>query len=602
MAQPFAFALINKLLPPEFKMDTSQPLNKKVLKKTLVKFALKYPEKFNEVLPQIKQYGDMFATNAGISVGLDDIEPNYKERNAILDAAEAALKRTTDPDKRSDIFLDAQAKVRKVTAKHKGDLGLMARSGGRGNINQLMKTVSSPVVVGDFDGNPVDQLIKRSYAEGLSPMEYWVAADESRGQVIKGQLGTSEPGDMSKILANTTNRQVVTDDDCGTKNGLRMSIDDPQVIGRFLARDQPAGKRNTEVTQAIVDAKAAKFLFVRAPMTCEATEGVCSHCQGIMANGKRMAMGEHAGLRAAQACSEPLTQMALSSKHGVALVEGAVNIPRGLSGVRQFLEAPKSFAYKAILAKKEGKITSINKAPQGGNYINIDQEQHYVAPNMKMHVKVGDRVEAGDAMTEGFANPTELVEFKGLGEGRKYVVENLQRLYKDSGVDIDTRNLEHIVKPHMNYVMVEDAPDGSDFIPGEIVKQNMVDKALRNSRHVTKVPVDRAEGHMIAENYMHHVAGTKVTKSMVRQLAGAGITQVAVLGADSGFSFKPHMTSITRSPLLNDNWLNKLGHRYLKQTVLEGAHYGQSAETSGYAPLAAYTRGRKFKSGPKGKY
>ena len=599
--QSFAHALMNSLLPKQHHFKPSEVINKKTLKKRLVAFAKSDPKRYNEVIPLIKQHGDMFATFEGISVGLDDIEPDYAKRDPIMNQAQAQLDKTTDPSKRTSIYLDAQAKIRDLTTKHTGDLGLMARSGGRGNTNQLMKTVATPVVVGDFDGKPVDALIKRSYAEGLSPMEYWVAGDESRGQVIKGQLGTAEPGDVSKILANTANRQVISQDDCGTKNGQRMSSLDPQVLGRYLARNQAAGKRNVEITQSLLDANKNSFLFVRSPLTCEAHDGVCSFCQGVMAGGNRLQLGENPGLRSAQAMSEPLTQMALSSKHGVALVEGASNIPRGLSGLRQFLEAPKSFAFKAILSTVDGMVGKIEKAPQGGHYIFVQNKKHYAPPKTDPIVKQGQRVEKGDALTKGFANPSELVAAKGIGAGRKYLTERIQSIYHDSGIDIDTRNIENIVAPHLNYLKVDDAPEDSGLLPGETIKLNRVQSLLAPNGE--KVNPNEAIGRTLAENYLHHTAGTKVSQSMTEEFKRAGITRVNVVKKDSNFSFTPFMTSITRAPLLDDNWLNKLGHRYLKKTILDAAHGAETADTSGYAPIAAYVRGGpNYGKGSGGRY
>lgn len=595
--QPFAFAYINSLMPENLQFPTNEPITKKSLKQRLVKFAQQNPKQYTEIVPLIKQMGDEFATYEGISVGLDDIEPDYEKRDAIVNEADKKLKRTTDPKKRAEIFITAQQKVKDLATRHAGDLGMMARSGGRGNVTQLMKTVASPVVVGDFDGNPVDTLIKKSYAEGLSPMEYWVASNESRGLVIKGQLGTAEPGDVSKILSNVSNRQVVSEEDCGTKNGIRMSANDPQAMGRYLARDQAAGKRNDPVDTRIVQAAKGGFLFVRSPLTCEARNGICSYCQGIMNNGARMQIGENAGLRSAQALSEPLTQMALSSKHGVSLVEGATRMPRGLNGLRQFLEAPKNFAFKAEVAATDGKVEDIQAAPQGGTYVFVKNRRHYVPPGMTVAVKKGQQVYAGDVLSEGVPHPVDVVEHKGLGAGRKYLTEQLQRIYQDAGTDIDTRNIENIIVNSLNHVKIEDAPEDSGLLPGEIVNQNTIDRVLRPLGK--KVPLHQAKGRVLAENYLHHVAGTPLKSSMMKEFEESGITQVNVLEPNQGYRITPFMTSVTRSPLLNPNWLNKLGHRYLKSTILQGAHFAEEADTRGYEPLAAYVRGTTFSTNPK---
>ena len=595
MAQSFAHVLINSLLPKSLRFGAKEVITKSSLNRKLVSFAKQEPELFNENITSIKQYGDMFATYEGISVGIDDIEPDYAARDKILNEAENKLKKTSNVEERNKIYLDAQSRVRKLAAQHKGDLGLMARSGGRGNVNQLMKTVASPVVVGDHDGNPVDFLIKNSYSEGLSPLEYWIAANESRGQVIKGQLGTAEPGDMSKVLANTSNRQVVSEEDCGTKNGMPISSRDKQALGRYLSRDQVAGKRNDVVDQRMLDRMQGKTLFIRGPMTCEATAGVCTFCQGVMNNGMRMNIGENAGLRSAQALSEPLTQMALSSKHGIALVEGASNMPRGLKGLRQFLEAPKNFIGKAELSKISGTITKIEKAPHGGHYVHVNNTQHYVSPKRRVKVSLNQRVQAGDILSDGIPNPNEIVDMKGIGEGRRYLVDKVHEVYKDSGLDIDKRNIEHIVKPHLNFAKIEKAPG---MTPGEIVDVSKVSSLLKGKG--VKVPLSEARGKTLARNYLQHIAGTKISSYILSDLQRHNIDQVEIFPGE--FDMTPVTTSITRSPLLNDNWLNKLGHRYLSSTIQSAAHGAEEASTTGYAPIAAYVRGKSFGKGPKGNY
>ena len=599
MAVPYAHAMLNNLLPKELQLPQTA-ITKKILKKSLVQFAKTKPVEYARVVPHIKELGDEWATYEGIRVGLDDITPDYAKRDKIINAAEAKINKLSTTKERLPVYIKAQADIRKVAINHKGDLGLMARSGGRGNVNQLMKSIATPVVVGDMGGNPVDTLIKRSYSEGLSPAEYWVAGDESRSQVIKGQLGTAAPGDVSKILSNIVNTQVIASADCGTKNGIRKAANDPQSIGRYLARDQKYGKRNEEVTQRIVtEAKSAK-LFVRSPLTCEAPNGVCSFCQGLMNDGKRMEIGEKAGLQGAQAISEPLTQMALSSKNGISLVEGVSNIPTGLYGFRQFLDIPKNFLGKATVSNINGQVNQVKEAPQGGHYIHVGKEEHYLPPTVRPTIKVGQNVEKGDALSSGVPNPAEVVQYKGLGAGRKYMVDQIQNIYQDSGVDIDVRHVENLVSKHLNHAKVEKAPSKSGLLTGDIVEQSRLDKLLRPMG--SKMPTQQSHGRIISENYLHHTAGTPVTKSMMDEFHDSGITQVNVLPEDDKYKFEAFMTPSTRSPLLNTNWLGKLGHRYLKSSILQAAHQGETAETSGYDPVAAYVRGTSFGRGKDGRY
>ena len=327
----------------------------------------------------------VFSTFEGISVGLDDIEPEYSKRDPIINNAKRALRAAgSNHNKKMSILLDTQSKLRDLTSKHPGDMGMMARSGSRGNMNQLMKMVSSPGIVGDYDGAPIPFLIERGYSEGLSPAEAWIAGDESRSQVIKGQLGTAEPGEMQKVLDSVMSEQVIATDDCGTTNGIMLDANDPSIEGRY------------QVTGSLIDGRIAasiarsnKSVRVRSPMTCDLDSGVCQKCMGTNNRGKSFTIGQNVGVRSAQSLSEPLTQMALSAKHGVSLVEGNHNKPKGLAAFKQFVEVPKNFFQKAPISEISGKVTDITKAPQGGFDVIISGANHYIPPGRDLKIKKG---------------------------------------------------------------------------------------------------------------------------------------------------------------------------------------------------------------------
>ncbi len=182
----FSELLVNSTLPKDYRINSGQVTTKSV-KSNMVRLAKNDPDKYSKVAPRLKKVGDEFATYEGITVGLDDIEPEYAKRDAIINEADKVLRKEKfGSAKAIDALIAAQGKILDITKQHPGDMAMQARAGSRGNMTQLMKSVATPVVVGDFKGNPVPFLIKRSYAEGLSPMEAWIAGDESRAQVIKG--------------------------------------------------------------------------------------------------------------------------------------------------------------------------------------------------------------------------------------------------------------------------------------------------------------------------------------------------------------------------------------------------------------------------------
>jgi hypothetical protein len=261
------------------------------------------------------------------------------------------------------------------------------------------------------------------------------------------------------------------------------------------------------------------------------------------------------------------------------------------------LEVPKSFVNKATLSTSEGKVTAVDRAPQGGFNIHVGDMKHYVPPGLSPVVRTGQRVTPGDALSDGIPKPDEVVQYKGLGAGRKYMVDKLHDIYRDRGLDIDKRHFEILAKSHLNHVRIDDDPE-ERFHPGEIVNYTTLMKTL--GEDVKDKPVNEAVGNVLAQGYMHHTAGTPVTTDVAKELRQNGIRVVNVSKRPPKISF--FMSSLSRNPLLNPDWMARLGHRYLKESLLEGAHFGQFSDIHGTHPIPAYVYGREFGQGTRGRY
>ena len=582
--------LLNDRIPQAYRVKG--PLTTKTLKSSMLSMAKQDPEMYKKVIPRIKKLGDEFSTYEGISVGLDDIEPEYAKRDPIIRNTKRKLRMaSTDPKKRIQILLEAQDKLRELTTKHPGDMGMMARSGSRGNMNQLMKMVTSPGIVGDYDGAPIPYLIERGYSEGLSPAEGWIAGDESRSQLIKGLLGTSEPGEMQKVLASVMSGQVIASTDCGTTNGISLQAEDPAIEGRHLA----AGGFIDGLKAATIMRKGG-VVRVRSPMTCELDSGVCQKCMGSNNRGDNFAIGVNVGIRSAQSLTEPLTQMALSSKHGVSLVAGDQQTPRGLAAFKQFVEVPKNFFLRAPISEVTGKITKISKAPQGGYDLDIEGASHYVPPGRTLKVKAGQHLEAGDVLSSGIAAPDDVIKYKGLGAGREYLMKSLRDVYSDSGKEVDPRHLELLAKSQLNYVQVDSGVP--DFIPGDIVTVAKLRKSFEGKG--AEFSLKEGEGKVLTSPVGTHLPGTRLTARVIQDMRSQGITKVRATG--SNMTIKPVMVAATRTPLLNPNWMQRLGYRYQKATLINAATYGETAELHSHNPLPALAFGAEMGRDAEGKY
>lgn len=582
--------LINSQLPEGYKLPGD--FSMKGLKSNLITLAKKDPALFAQSIPKIKKLGDEFSTYETISVGLDDIEPEYNKKNAVIREAKAKLKAVgSNKQLQMATLLQTQDKLLQLTKEHPGDMGIQSRSGGRGNNNQLMKIVTSPGIVGDFDGAPIPYLIERGYAEGLSPAEAWIAGDESRTQAIKTQLGTAEPGEMQKVLASVMSSQVIAEEDCGTKAGVSMKADDPAITGRYLTDG-----RLVDTNLAAELARKGGSVQVRSPLNCELDSGICKRCMGLDAVGRQYSIGSNVGVRAGAALSEPLTQMALSSKHGVSLVMGDHNKPRGLAAFKQFVEVPEKFFQRAPVATAQGKVSSISKAPQGGFDIGVGNTTHYIPPNRELKVKIGDYVEQGDILASGVPAPDDIVKHKGLGMGREYLVKSLRDTYSESGIEVDPRHLELLARSQLNYAkVVSDLPG---VTPGDIVSVQAMRRHLQGTGSM--VDTKSAIGKTLTSYAGVHTPGTLVTSAIAKHLEDSGVNQVEATHLKP--QIQPIMVAATRTPLLNPNWLQRLGYRYQKQTMIDAATFGQKADLHGHDPVPALALGSELRRDDKGRY
>lgn len=547
----------------------------------------------------LRALGHELATTEGLSATLDDITPDYDTRNQFLKPLLRKLQSVDDSAKRRDLIRAMQPALMEATKAHPGSFGTLVRSGARGKPVQLMKDVAAPVMALEASGEPVPWLIHHSYAEGLRNSEMWAANQETRNNQIDTRLAVTEPGDLAKILVNNMTDQLVVSEDCGTHNGIMMNSDDPHVVDRYLARGDGGFPSGTLVTAPIATklrSKRVAQVMVRSPMTCEEHDGVCQKCYGMNQRGQLQSLGANVGVASAQAISEPLTQFALSAKHGVRSTVTDKAKVQGHKGLRQLLDVPENFPNKAALAPIDGRVTKIENAPQGGSFIYIDDEKTYSPPGLPPVVKVDSQVFAGDRLSQGVINPAELVQHKGIGEGRKYLVESLHDVYKSQGLDVDKRHLELLARAHINYVRVDDDPE-ERFYPGEVVSYNNL--LTRLAEDVEDVTPRDAVGRVLAKPVMHYSVGTRVTPVIAGDLRNNKIKTVSISAHLPAVT--PIMRPITRNPLMHPDWLGKLGGREIRQSLLSAAAFGESSDIHGTHPIPGLAFGVEFgqKKGPK---
>jgi len=514
--------LIEEVLPPELRETGKMPVNKMTVydkgavKKVLTRIAKKHSKTYGDVANVFKDIGNDYSTEVGFSIGLDDFAVvNRKERDAYIRAAERkadAVRKDTHlswgrrHEKIIRIFSKADDKIDALNTetmkKNPTNIYKMVVSGSRGSPVQLKQIVSTPALVKDANNNVVPFLIDRSYSEGMDVASYWTTLHGARKGTIQKTQGVREPGYLSKLIINSTMGQLITVDDCGTHNGIWMSVDDNDVLDRYLARGTKLGKgkysRNTLVTPEMVSAAhrtETATLYVRTPLRCEAQDGVCKKCMGLTEGGKSYDIGTNIGVLAGQAIGEPSTQLSMNVFHTGGLAKGkGSNSFSTFDRMKQILSMPGSIPNEAPLAATSGVVDRIESAPQGGVYVHIGDSSQYVPASQSLAFRKGDKVGAGDALSlDGIINPKKLLPLKGLEAVQDYLTNELHGVLT-TAVPVKRRNVEVIIKTLTNVTQVEDEGDHPDWAPGDLRPASQLlhwNRSNKSKKSVKHTPVLR---------------------------------------------------------------------------------------------------------------
>ena len=553
----------------------------------------------------INSLGKVFfnkATEIGASTPLSDYINDSDEKQALIQEYDMKVKQViaknqkfTDQNKElTDLTSKYNTKIEKQNLDYllsKGSVAAkMAKTGARGNPTQLASGTSSPLMSLNAKGELVPVVIKHSFAEGMTPAEHLAMSYMGRGSTVLAQLSTSLPGALFKKLSPTVFHEVITEDDCKTHNGILVPSSDKKVLlGRYEADTNHLidEERMKELTSSI-----PHKIKVRSSLTCEAKDGICKHCYGLMGNGKLPNVGENVGVIAAQSVSEVLTQAMLSTKHKASVGERKGNKYEQAANLLQ--NPTDNFKDEAAMATINGKITAIKPTPLGDTHVYINEKQHFVPNNQELKVGVGDTISQGQALSTGTINPRKLVGLRGLGSGREYMANELRDIY---GGGLDPRHFEIISKNLMKYVEVED-PGETPLLPGDKVDVNRIAKYLNKASET--VGIDSAKGGILAEGIHHLTPGTLLDSNHIHELKENGVKTVKV--TNSGLRVKPIVPGLQTAKLLDPNWVSKMSFSRLKDTLQNSAATGAESDTHSTDPITPYILGNEFGEGENGKY
>ena len=456
-----------------------------------------------EVIDYIKALGFKYSTLAGITFSMDDVKvPEAKE--ALLKESDEKVEQVrkqyvrgliTDDERYNaviNIWEETTNKVSNAMEENFDELNpiyMMVKSGARGNMNQLRQIAGMRGLMASTTGKAVEIPIKSSFAEGLDALEYFISAHGARKGLSDTALRTADSGYLTRRLVDVSQDIIVREHDCGTDEGIMVYDikDGNQIIEkmeeRLVGRYPLENVYNPETKELIVDtdtmitekiaeeiiAAGIKELKVRSVLGCHSKRGVCQKCYGMgLARRDLVSIGESVGIIAAQSIGEPGTQLTMRTIHSGG-VAGVADITQGLPRVEELFEARKPKGV-AIISEIDGKV-KIKETKKKKEVIvtSKDESKTYTIPfGSKMKVKDGDIVQAGDAFIEGSINPADILEIKGPEGVYEYLISEVQKVYRNQGVDINDKHIEVIGRQMLKKVRVEDNAD-TDMFPGELI-------------------------------------------------------------------------------------------------------------------------------------
>ena len=508
-------ALINQALPADFPYVDAPILKSDI--RTLVEEIIDHFDKsvVQTTLDAIKDLGFTFATQAGLTIALDDVK-TPPEKSQILEEFEDRASKVeqlyqqgviTDDERRQElieIWTEATDRVKdamEVTMKsHRfNPIDMMVRSGARGNIMQVRQIAGMRGLVANPRGDIIPRPIISNFREGLSVLEYFISTHGARKGLADTALRTADSGYLTRRLVDVSQEVIVREADCESDRGIVIHIreDSGQVIrnlrsrifSRILAEDVKVDNKLVRTAEgqtlkagtlvgkleltALENAPEVESVKCRSVLTCATRYGICGTCYGqSLATGLPVEMGEAVGIVAAQSIGEPGTQLTMRTFHtgGVA----GEDITHGLPRVVELFEArtPKG---KALLASEGGAIKVVEKEEGGRSIVVVskDEEFEYSLPRRaRLRVAEGDIVEPGDQLTEGPLDPKEVLEVQGVRSAQRYLVDQVQEVYRSQGVDIHDKHIEMIVRQMLRKVRIVSSGE-SEFLPAELVDDRL---------------------------------------------------------------------------------------------------------------------------------
>ncbi len=523
----------NSIMPTDFpyiQASVRKPEMKKIISEVI--------ERYNKAelrifLDSMKSVGFTFGAKAGLTVAMNDVK-TPPTKNQILEKYEAEAEKVeklylddiiTETERKQkiiEIWNEATDQVQyamsaELEAEQFNPVDMMVKSGARGNMMQVRQLAGMRGLVANPKGDIIERPIKSNFREGMSVLEYFISTHGARKGLADTALRTADSGYLTRRLVDVAAGIVVKD--LGDENidwrgtNKKVVIDGKlsrylhsTLYGRVLAEDIKVDKKvvemenGTKLTKGTyIDAEVldgiaksgVEDVNVLTPFNSLNPESMDPLCYGFsLATGKPVEVGEAVGIISAQSIGEPGTQLTMRTFHTGGVV--GLDITSGLPRIVELFEArtPKG---KSVLSPIQGKVKSVEVTPEGNRNIIIGNEKEdvelLVLRRQTMLINQGDTVEAGQSLTTGPKDPKEVLQINGVRTCQEYLVDEVQKTYRDQGVEVHDKHVEMIVRQMLRRVRIVKS-NNSDFLPNELVDSTLFRKTNQELVKDGKVPAE----------------------------------------------------------------------------------------------------------------
>lgn len=476
-----------------------------------------------ETLDDIKAIGYRYSTKAAMTVSISDMTvPESKpkliaEAQATVDQIAKNFRRglITEEERYKEVIdtwkvTDDQLTHDLLTGLDKyNNIYMMADSGARGSDKQIKQLAGMRGLMADTTGHTIELPIKSNFREGLDVLEYFISAHGARKGLSDTALRTADSGYLTRRLVDVSQDMIIREIDCCEGKDIpfmeikaftdgQETIEglEERITGRFIAEtitDPDTGEiivkenhmctpKRASAVMKVLDKMGRNSIKIRNVLTCKSHQGVCAKCYGAnMATGQPVQVGEAVGIIAAQSIGEPGTQLTMRTFHTGGVAGG--DITQGLPRVEELFEARKPKGL-AIIAEFGG-VVAIKDTKKKREIIITENEtgnsKTYLIPyGSRIKVADGQVLEAGDELTEGSVNPHDILKIKGVRAVQDYMIQEVQRVYRLQGVEINDKHVEMIVRQMLKKIKIEESGD-SDVLPGtsmDVLDYNDLNDAL----------------------------------------------------------------------------------------------------------------------------